>query len=292
MKSHLITSLLIFARVGHHLMVLFSSADFIRVIFFTLNLSFSFYILTFFFSFPFMNERIFSRTFELFVFSHSRLFPVHIPRIFSLSLSLLPHILPFHSFFNLFPFPFSFFLTPLLPSCTALGDFSFLFFFRAAESSFSFISVVFIFPSRSTLTPLFVHSASFAPCRVAFFIVFVSRCPPCSRVARPRLPIPLQVFHARKRAFSYFSQLSFSRVRPTIVRERSRDLPLRDIFRFPFRYVRLVSNTWSVLPCLDIVLFYFAKCILWASPIFAPFFLSYRVPFYSTRFSSRFSSNS
>lgn len=49
---------------------------------------------------------------------------------------------------------------------------------------------------------------------------------------------------------------------------------LRDIFRFPFRYVRSVSDTWSVLPCLDIVLFCLAKCILFAS-----FFLSYRVYF-------------
>lgn len=158
-------------------------------------------------------------------------------------------------FFNLLPFPFSFYLTPLLPSYAVLSDFSHfllaisqprripvLFYFRRLHFSFSFDAYAALCPFRV------VRAVA-----VASFIVFVPRCPPpCCRVAGAATPIPLQVFYARKRAaFSYFSRLPFSRVRPAafVARERSRDPPprraaprhpLRDIFRFPFRYVRSV----------------------------------------------------
>lgn len=149
-----------------------------------------------------------------------------------------------------------------LPSQPRTARIFVLFYFRRFHFSFPF-------DAYAALCPFRVVRA------VASFIVFVPRCPLRSRVAAVA-PIPLQVFHARKRVFSYFSRLPLSRVRPAIARSRSRD-PLRDIFRFPFRYVRSVSDTWSVLPCLDIVLFYRVKCILQASPVFAPFFLFYRV---------------
>lgn len=143
-------------------------------------------------------------------------------------------------FFNPFLLPFSFYLTPLLPSYTALGD-SFPFFLSPPTPRggiFSFISVIpFIPPSRSTLTSLFVHSTYVRA--GASFIVFVPRCPPHSR-APSAAPIPILVFHARKRALSYFPRLPFSRVRPA---SEIRRHPLRDIFRFPFRYVRPVSDT-------------------------------------------------
>lgn len=96
----------------------------------------------------------------LFVFSHSRPFPIHILSLLPLSFSFV--------FFNLFLFPFSFYLTQFLPSCTAPSDFFSPFFFFPPSPSRQnlrslFISVVSIFPTRSTLTPLFVHSASYAP---------------------------------------------------------------------------------------------------------------------------------
>lgn len=79
------------------------------------------------FRFRFMNERISSGRFELFVFFHSRLFHTYFTSLLlSLFLSFLL-LSPSHSFFNLFLFAFSFYLTPLLPSYTALGDFSLFF---------------------------------------------------------------------------------------------------------------------------------------------------------------------
>lgn len=102
---------------------------------------------------------------------------------------------------------------------------------------------------------------------------------PCS--ARPQLRY-LSRFstHVNARSLIFLGSLFLAFVPPLRASARAIRHPLRDIFRFPFRYVRSVSDTWSVLPCLDIVLFYRAKCILQASPVFAPFFLSYRV--YST----------
>lgn len=80
----------------------------------------------------FMNERIFSRRFELFVFSHSRLFCTYFTFSFSLSFPIPLLFFLSHSFFNLFLLSFPFYLTPLLPSYTALGDF---FFFSCHSSS-------------------------------------------------------------------------------------------------------------------------------------------------------------
>lgn len=152
------------------------------------------YLIFFFssFCFRFMNERIFSGRFELFVFFHSHLFHTYFTfLLLSLFLSFLL-LSPSHSFFNLFLFAFSFYLTPLLPSYTALGDFSLFFSLaipalcaRPAESSFSFISVAFIFPSHSTLTSLFVHSASFAPSLPLLYLF--PGVLPASCAARPRL---------------------------------------------------------------------------------------------------------
>lgn len=82
----------------------------------------SFRILSFFlFFFCFMNERTLSRRFELFVFSHSRLFRTYFASLLLPSAAVTLSLS--HSVFNLFLFLFSFYLTPLLPSYTALGDF-------------------------------------------------------------------------------------------------------------------------------------------------------------------------
>lgn len=185
-----------------------------------------------------MNERIFSGRFELFVFFHSRLFHTYFTfLLLSLFLSFLL-LSPSHSFFNLFLFAFSFYLTPLLPSYTALGDFS-LFFFSCHSSSVRAPGRIFVLFYFRRLHFSFSFDAYVALCpfrvvrAVASFIVFVPRCPPCLLCSAATAPIPLQVFHARKRAFSYFSRLPFSRVRPTIAREH----PARSAtWHFPFSF--------------------------------------------------------
>lgn len=96
-------------------------------------------------------------------------------------------------------------------------------------------SVLFIFPSRSTFTPLFVRVVR----ATASFIVFVPRYPPLlSRRSHSRPRYLFQIFHARirvyKRALSYFPRSPlFSRSPWT--RPRDSPHPLRDISRFPFR---------------------------------------------------------
>lgn len=157
---------------------------------------------------------------------------------------------------------------------------SFLLFFRspspsAAESSFSFIFVVhplhfsFSFDAYAALCPRRSRAT-------ASFIVFIPRCPPYfSDVAprpsdtSPRFSTHVYMYiNARSLIFLGFP---FSRVRPAIARANVHAIPLRDVSRFPFRYVRSVHDTWSVLPCLDIVLFCCAKCIPQGiSPIFVP----------------------
>lgn len=164
------------------------------------------------FRFRFVNECIFSRRFEFFIFSHSRLFLVYISA-FSLSLSHTFFLTCFSiSFCSLFHStwrhfyvrtPRDFFFLAIPVPC---GRIFVLFYFRHLHFSFSFDAYAALCQFRAVRA-------------VASFIVFVSRCPSCSRVAYgAAAPIPLQVFHARKRAFSYFSRLPFSRVRPTIAR--------------------------------------------------------------------------
>lgn len=207
------------------------------------------YLIFFFssFCFRFMNERIFSGRFELFVFFHSRLFHTYFTfLLLSLFLSFLL-LSPSHSFFNLFLFAFSFYLTPLLPSYTALGDFSLfflschsssvrapgrifvLFYFRRLHFSFSFDAYVALCPFRVVRA-------------VASFIVFVPRCPPCLLCSAATAPIPLQVStHVNARSLIFLGSLFLAFVPPSRA-STPRD-PLRDIFRFPFRYVRSVFDT-------------------------------------------------
>lgn len=232
-----------------------------------------------------MNERIFSGKFELFVFFHSRLFHTYFTfLLLSLFLSFLLLSLLLTRFSISFSSLFHSTWRHFCPHTPRLVTSLFFFFSlaipalcaRPAESSFSFISVAFIFPSHSTLTSLFVHSASFAPSLPLLYLF--PGVLPASCAARPRLRY-LSRFstHVNARSLIFLGSLFLAFVPPSRA-STPRD-PLRDIFRFPFRYVRSVSDTWSVLPCLDIVLFCRAKCILLASPVFAPFFFPFLIAF-------------
>lgn len=183
----------------------------------------------------------------------------------SSSFSLIRLRFPYTFCLPVFPFlfPFSLYLTPLLPSYTAPSDFFSFFLILPVPCGgifvffyFSFSSVVlFIFPSRSTLISLFVHSTSFAP-PLPLLYLFPCVSPALAQRPGPRCFSRLST-HVNARSLIFLSSLFL--VRPTDARGRPRRC---DIFRFSFRYVRSVSNTWSVPSRLDIVLFYYAKCIL------------------------------
>lgn len=126
-------------------------------VFFISSLSFSFCILSIFFFFISWTNAS-SRVDSSSSFSLIRAYFIHI----SLSLSSLLS-LGFQSlsvpFFILLDATFAL----VYRAWWLLLPFFFLpFQLRAAESSFSFIFVAFIFPPHSTLTSLFVHSAPFA----------------------------------------------------------------------------------------------------------------------------------
>lgn len=264
MKFYSITSLFIFARLNHHLVVFISLCGF-----YISHVSYLFSS----FCFRFMNAS--SHVDSSSSFSFIRAYFIHILPFSSLyfsasscSLLLTRFSISFSSLFHSTWRHFcphtprlvtSLFFSLAIPALCA----------RPAESSFFFISVAFIFPSHSTLTSLFVHSASFAPSLPLLYLF--PGVLPASCAARPRLRY-LSRFstHVNARSLIFLGSLFLAFVPPS--RASAPRYPLRDIFRFPFRYVRSVSDTWSVLPCLDIVLFCRAKCILLASPVFAPFF--------------------
>lgn len=156
----------------------------------------------------------------------------------------------------------------------------FSFFFSLSQSQCGGIFVLFYFRRPSSSFFLLVRrlrrslSASFARHRFLYCIYspVSSLLFRCSAAALGYLS---QVFHARiyvyKRALSYFPRLPlFSRSSCHRARKRPRD-PATWRFPFSFSYVRSVHDTWSVLSCLDIVLFCCAKCIPQGiSPIFVP----------------------
>lgn len=142
-----------------------------------------------------MSECILSRRFGL-SFSLIRVYFVHIlpplsPFLFLTRFSISSL---FHSTWRHFCHRTPRLVTsPFFPYHASSGEVFVLFYFRRLHFSFSFDAYVALCPFRVVRA-------------VVSFIVFVRRCPPCCCVAAAD-PIPLQVFHARKRAFSYFSPL-------------------------------------------------------------------------------------
>lgn len=176
----------------------------IRVFFYFVTFFF-FLHLIYFFSFSF-HERILSRRFELFVFSHSRLFHTYfaLPFVSPLTRFSISFCSLFHSTWRHF--------CPRIPRLVTSSPFFFLtipapcrifvlFYFRRLHFSSSFDAYVALCPFRAVRA-------------VVSFIVFVPRCPHCFRSVAAAAPIPLQVFHARKRAFSYFPPLFLAFVSP------------------------------------------------------------------------------
>lgn len=146
-----------------------------------------------------------------------------------------PVTFPFFFFFFI-----SFFVSPphrlVLP---AMRDGIFGLFYSRRPLHFSFS-----FDAYAVLCPFRVVRA------VASFIVFVPRCPPyCLVAAAANLP-PLRYLsrfstHVNARSLIFLGSLFLAFVLPLCARARDPPPPpaLRDIFRFPCRYVRSVSDT-------------------------------------------------
>lgn len=194
--------------------------------------SFCYFSLSFFLYFSFLfHERIFPGGLQLFVFPHLPPFPVHI-LLGCFSLSIPFFIVLDATFALIYTAPSDFLFFFLSPLHAVEFSFSSYFFFLSFLLHFSFS-----FDAYIALCPFDVVRDA-----VAFFIVFVPLCRPCSRAAAGA-PMLFQVFHARKRALSYFPQFPFSRSSHQCARVLVRSVGRYDIFRFSFRYVRSVSDT-------------------------------------------------
>lgn len=197
-----------------------------------------FHILSFFRFFFLFHERAHPLVDSSSSFSLIRAYFVHILLPLALTLSLS------HSVFNLFLFPFSFYLTPLLPSYTALGD-VFLF---SCHSSFvrqNLRSLIFPSPPFFLLIRRLRRSLSIPRRSRRRFLYCI--CSPVSSLLlcqRPRLRY-LSRFstHVNARSLIFLGSLFLAFVPPSRASARAIRHPLRDIFRFPFRYVRSVSDT-------------------------------------------------
>lgn len=158
----------------------------------------------------------------------------------------------------------------------------FLFFFSTLLVPYG-ILVSFIFVVRPLIFP-YAYAALCPRCSRHRFLYCI-----CSSVSFYFSDVAITVLDTFSRFFTYTYMLSyfplFSRVRPAILRANARDSLRAVSVHFPFRYVRSVSDTWSVLLCLDIVLFCCAKCIPRASLLVlaSPFLFRVSSP-YSSNF--------
>lgn len=149
-----------------------------------------------FFLFPFHAQKhVLLRRLELSVFHYSRSFYCINSVWPFFNLSLLPFRSTWHHFCS--------------RTSHLVTSFFYLLHIRMVESCLLFSSL----PSFFLLVRRLRRSLSIRRCSRCRFLYCI--CSPVSflfRVASAS-PIPIQVFHARKRALSYFSRLPFSRVR-------------------------------------------------------------------------------
>lgn len=171
-----------------------------------------------FFLFPFHAQKhVLLRKLELSVFHYSR------------SFYYINSVWPF---FNLFLLPFRSTWHHFCSHTSRLvTSFFYLLHIRMVESCLLFSSL----PSFFLLVRRLRRSLSIRRCSRCRFLYCI--CSFLFRVASAS-PIPIQVFHARKRALSYFSRLPFSRVRPAIARKRAsaRSGITRYTWHFPFSF--------------------------------------------------------